>query len=105
MRVRHLYGVRLRTPCVVLLTHFHFLHRGILAMAPLKTRRDFLRRGVYAAGILIGPSLLAACAPAAAPAPTSPPAAAPTTAPAAKPSAAASAAPSSAPAAAARPAP
>ena len=36
-------------------------------MPQLNTRRDFLRRGMFAAGILIGPSLLAACAPAAAP--------------------------------------
>ena len=73
-------------------------------MAQLKTRRDFLRRGMFAAGILIGPSLLAACAPAAAPAaaPTSPAAAAPTTAPAAaaKPSTAPAPAPSAAPSAA-----
>ena len=79
-------------------------------MAHLKTRREFLRAGMFAAGVLIGPSLLAACgggattpapptaAPAAKPttapaaAPTSPPAAAPTAAPAAKPTSAAPAA-------------
>jgi len=60
---------------------------------------------MFAAGILIGPSLLAACAPAAAPAPapapTSPPAAPPTAAPAAaKPTTAPAAAPTTAPAAA-----
>ena len=84
-------------------------------MALNLSRRDVLRRGLFATGFLtIGSSLLAACSqPAAAPTaappakPTAPPAAAPTTAPspsaaaAAKPSAAASAAPSAAPAAAA----
>src|SRR5437868_3314482 len=80
-------------------------------MADMKTRRAFLRRGLFAAGFLtIGSSLLAACsqpaaAPTSAPAakPTAPPAAAPTTAPAAPtaaPAAAAAAKPSAAPAAA-----
>ena len=67
-------------------------------MVPLKTRRDFLRRGMFAAGLLIGPSLLAACAGGAA-TPTAAPAAAPTTAPAAKPTTAPAAAPTTAPAA------
>src|SRR5919202_3594082 len=56
-------------------------------MAQMKTRRDFLRRGLFAAGLLVGPSLLAACAggaatPTAAAKPTTAAAAAPTTAPA-----------------------
>jgi multiple sugar transport system substrate-binding protein len=69
-------------------------------MAQLKTRRDLLRRGMFAAGILIGPSLLAACTGTGAPAPTSAPAAAPTTPPAAKPTTPPAAAPTTAPAAA-----
>jgi len=77
-------------------------------MTQTKTRRDFLRRGMFAAGLLVGPSLLAACGgggatPTAAPAaaPTTPPAAKPTTAPAATtapaPTAAAAAKPTAAP--------
>jgi len=71
----------------------------------MRTRRDLLRRGVYAAGALFGTSLLAACAgPAAAPtaapaAPTAAPAAKPTTPPAAAPTTAPTAAPTAAPAA------
>jgi multiple sugar transport system substrate-binding protein len=85
-------------------------------MAQLKTRRSFLRSGLYAAGFLAaGSSLLAACsqpaaaptaapaAPTAAPKPTTAPAAAPTAAPtaaaAAKPTTPPAAAPTTAPAA------
>ena len=75
-------------------------------MANLKTRRDFLRGGLYVTGFLAaGSSLLAACSqpaatPTAAPAaPTTAPAAKPTTAPAAAPTTAPTAAPTTAPAA------
>jgi multiple sugar transport system substrate-binding protein len=89
-------------------------------MADVKTRRDFLRRGLYAVGLVsIGSSLLAACsqpaaaptaapaAPTAAPKPTTAPAAAPTTAPTAapKPTTAPAAAPTVAPTTAAAAAP
>jgi multiple sugar transport system substrate-binding protein len=71
-------------------------------MADLKTRRDFLRGGLYAAGLLTAASsLLAACSQPAA-APTAAPAA-PTAAPAAKPTTAPAAAPTTAPTAAAKP--
>lgn len=53
---------------------------------------------MFAAGILIGPSLLAACSGGTAAAPTSPPAAAPTAAPAAKPTTPPATAPTTAPA-------
>src|SRR5919202_734288 len=72
-------------------------------MAQMKTRRDFLRRGMFGAGLLVGPSLLAACAGGAA-TPTAAPAAAPTTPPAAKPTTAPAAAPTTAPAPTAAPA-
>jgi multiple sugar transport system substrate-binding protein len=86
-------------------------------MADLRSRRDFLRRGLFAVGfVTVGSSLLAACsqpaaaptaAPAAAPKPTTAPAAAPTTAPAptaaAKPTTAPAAAPTVAPTTAAAP--
>src|SRR5919201_6815902 len=70
-------------------------------MTQTKTRRDFLRRGMFAAGLLIGPSLLAACAGGSA-TPTAAPAAKPTPAPAAAttapaPTAAAAAKPTAAP--------
>src|SRR5690242_4602670 len=69
-------------------------------MADLKSRRAFLRSGLYAAGFLAaGSSLLAACSQPAA-APTAAPAA-PTAAPAAKPTTAPAAAPTAAPTAAA----